>query len=96
MSKMFNFLEKLFNLPVHLWKYFAADSVTTTSKDLDLLVHKSIQMGMTIVSAHVIERSLEHLDTIESIETVQYAKALDTWIEEINAVVNEMNNRIGK
>lgn len=93
---MFNFLEKLFNLPVHLWKYFAADSVTTTSKDLDLLVHKSIQMGMTIVSAHVIERSLEHLDTIESIETVQYAKALDTWIEEINAVVNEMNNRIGK
>lgn len=96
MSKMIDFIVKLFNLPIHLWEYFAGDSVTTTSKNLDLLVHKSIQMGMTIVSAHVIGRSLERLDTIESPEVFQYAQEVDGWIEEINAAVNEMNERIGK
>lgn len=93
---MFNFITKLFLLPTHLWEYFTKDTITTTSQNLDILVHKSIQMGMTIVSAHIIERSFDRLDTIESPETLAYAIEVDQWIEEIKAVVNEMNDRIGK
>ena len=93
---MFNFITKLFLLPTHLWEYFTKDTVTTTPQNLDILVHKSIQMGMTIVSAHIIEKSYDRLNTIESPETLAYAAEVDQWIEEINAAVNEMNDRIGK
>lgn len=96
MNDMFEFIARMFSLPIHLWRYFTAGSVTLTPVDLDLLIHKSIQMGVTLVSAHVAEQQLLYLDKVETVEELRfaavYADEVDKWIDEIKITIKNVNN----